>query len=144
MAKKKIIVSFDYEHDNTYYYLLKAWSNNERFDFTFLDCTPKEIASESVQTIKQVLSTKIHEASCMIAIIGKHSNDQHPDHAEIGYKNWQAYEIAKNNEWGNDLVVVKIDKYNDAPTEAYSIGARWASSFSEDSIEEALKGCCNK
>ena len=31
----------------------------------------------------------------MIAIIGKHSDDTHPDSAEIGHKNWQAYEIAK-------------------------------------------------
>ena len=33
MAKKKVIVSFDYEHDNYYYYLLKAWDKNSDFDF---------------------------------------------------------------------------------------------------------------
>lgn len=31
----------------------------------------------------------------MIAIVGKHSNDKHPDSEKIGYRNWQAYEIAK-------------------------------------------------
>ena len=45
----------------------------------------------------------------MIAIIGKHSDDKHPDSDEIGYKNWQAYEIDKNHEKENGLVVVKLD-----------------------------------
>ena len=47
------------------------------------------------QKIKQVLSTKIGQANYMIAIIGEHSNDEHSDSEEIGYKNWQAYELIK-------------------------------------------------
>lgn len=141
MAKKKVIVSFDYEHDNHYYYLLKAWDKNDSFDFSFSDCTPKEIASESVSTIKQVLSTKIHGANYMIAIIGEHSNDQHSDHDEIGYRNWQAYEIDKNREWGNKLVVVKTKKDNITPDEAFGIGAQWAMSFTEDAVVKALNNC---
>ena len=27
MAKKKVVVSFDFEHDKHYYYLLTAWNN---------------------------------------------------------------------------------------------------------------------
>lgn len=141
MAKKKVIVSFDYEHDNYFYYLLKAWDKNSDFDFSFSDCTPKEIATESVSTIKQVLSTKIHGANYMIAIIGEHSNDQHPDHAQIGYRNWQAYEIDKNHDWGNELVIVKTKKDNSVPSEALGIGAHWAMSFTEDAIVKALNEC---
>lgn len=35
------------------------------------------------QKIKQVLSTKIGQANYMIAIIGEHSDDEHPDSEEI-------------------------------------------------------------
>lgn len=74
----------------------------------------------------------------MIAIIGKHADDKHPDSDEIGYKNWQAYEIDKNYEKGNGLVVVKLDISYSAPDEAYGIGAKWVNSFSLDDILDAL------
>lgn len=59
MAKKKVCCSFDYEHDRIYYNLLEAWNENDDINFSINDCTPSEIQSESVSTIKQVLSTKI-------------------------------------------------------------------------------------
>lgn len=138
MAKKKVCCSFDYEHDRHYYNLLEAWNENDNIEFSIEDCTPNEIQSESVATIKQVLSTKIGQADYMIAIIGKHSDDKHPDSNEIGYKNWQAYEIDKNHEKGNGLVVVKLDSSYYAPDEAYNIGAEWVNSFNLDDILEAL------
>ncbi len=138
MAKKKVCCSFDYEHDRHYYNLLEAWNKNKNIDFSIKDCTPSEIQSESVVTIKQVLSTKIGDANYMIAIIGKHSDNTHPDSAEIGYKNWQACEIAKNHEKGNGLVVVKLDNSYSAPVEAYGIGAKWVYSFNLEDILSAL------
>ena len=108
MAKKKVCVSFDYEHDKHYYYLLAAWNNNPNIDFGINDCTPSEIQSESVSKIKQVLSTKIGQANYMVAIIGKHSTETHPDSGEIGYNNWQSYEIAKNHENSDGLFVVLV------------------------------------
>ena len=71
MAKKKVCCSFDYEHDRIYYNLLEAWNENDDINFSINDCTPSEIQSESVSTIKQVLSTKIGQANYMIAIVGK-------------------------------------------------------------------------
>ena len=138
MAKKKVCCSFDYEHDKQYYHLLVAWNENDNIDFSIIDCTPKEIQSESVATIKQVLSTKIGQAKYMIAIVGKHSDEEHADHEEIGYKNWKAYEIAKNHEKGNGLVVVKLDSTYVAPDEAYGIGAKWINSFNLEDILSAL------
>ena len=35
--KRKVFVSFDYEKDKEYYYLLKAWNANDDFDFEFSD-----------------------------------------------------------------------------------------------------------
>ena len=87
MAKKKVCCSFDYEHDRHYYNLLEAWNKNENIDFLIEDCTPSEIQSESVATIKQVLSTKIGLANYMIAIIGKHADDKHPDSDQMGHLN---------------------------------------------------------
>lgn len=118
---------------------MKAWDANKDFDFFFSDLTPEEIQTNSVATIKQVLSSKIHQANYMIAIIGKHSDDTHRDHNLIGHKNWQAYEIAKNNEWRNGLVAVKLDSSYSAPMEAYGIGARWVLSFNEKDVVSALK-----
>jgi len=138
MATKKVCVSFDYENDRNYYYLLEAWNKNPNVEFHINDCTPREIQSESVSTIKQVLSKKIGEANYMIAIIGKHSNEKHPDSQEIGYKNWQAYEIDKNAEKSNKLVVVKLDKSYDVPDEAYGQGAEWVNSFNLNDILSAL------
>lgn len=138
MATKKVCVSFDYENDRNYYNLLEAWNRNPNIDFHINDCTPNEIQSEAVSTIKQVLSTKIGEANYMIAIIGKHSNDKHPDSDEIGYRNWQAYEIAKNAEKGNKLVIVRLDSSYVVPDEAYGQGAEWVYSFNLDDILNAL------
>lgn len=139
MAKRKVCVSFDYEHDKIYYYLLDAWDKNGKLDFSFNDCTPGEISTESISTIKQVLSRNIGNANYMIAIIGKHSNDKHPDSASIGYRNWQAYVIEKNYEKGNGLVVVKLDSSCVPPEEAYGKGAKWVTGFIEKEINDALK-----
>ena len=138
MATKKVCVSFDYENDRNYYNLLEAWNKNPNIDFHINDGTPSEIQSETVSTIKQVLSTKIGEANYMIAIIGKHSNDKHPDSIEIGYRNWQAYEIAKNAEKGNKLVIVRLDRSYIVPDEAYGQGAEWVYSFNLEDILNAL------
>lgn len=138
MASKRVCVSFDYEHDRDYYHLLEAWNKNPNIEFSIHNCTPSEIQSESILVIKQVLSTKIGEANYMIAIIGEHSDDEHPDSDEIGYKNWQAYEIDKNDEKGNGLVVVKLDSSDTAPEECYGVDAEWVTGFSEEKIKAAL------
>ena len=136
--KKKVFVSFDYEKDRLYYYLLKAWDANSNFDFTMVDKTPNEIQSDSVAVVKRALSRKIDEASYTLVIIGEEANKLHPDHIEIGYRNWQNYEVAKSFELGNRLVGVKIDDSNEAPEQLYGKGATWARAFSKDSIIAAL------
>ena len=75
----------------------------------------------------------------MIAIIGKHSNDLHPDSDEIGYRNWQCYEIEKNYEKGNGLVVVQIDESCTIPNVCYGKEAEFMDGFKKDRIKEALE-----
>jgi len=138
MAKKKVFVSFDYDNDKHYKYLLSAWDANPEFDFFFSDLSSEEIKSKSVAVVKQVLSRRINEATYTLVIVGKEANKLHKDHAEIGHKNWLNYEIAKSKEHGNKLVGVKIDRTYDSPEELLGAGATWAMAFSQESIIAAL------
>ena len=138
MAKKKIFVSFDYDDDKRYYYLLKAWDANSDFDFFMSDLTPGEINTESVSRIKASLTAKIRQATYTLVIVGENANKRHPKSTEIGYRNWINFEIAKSKEVGNKLVGVKIDYSYDSPDELLNAGASWARSFNKDAILSAL------
>ena len=41
MSKRKIFVSFDFENDRNYKYLLDAWNENSEFEFEFDDKSTK-------------------------------------------------------------------------------------------------------
>ena len=138
MAKKKVFISFDYEKDKQYYYLLKAWDANSDFEFSFSDYTSKEIKSDSIPVIKANLTKKINEATYTLVIVGEEANKKHKDSAEIGYKNWQNFEIAKSKNNKNKLVGVKISSSYESPDELLNSGATWALSFKQDSIIDAL------
>lgn len=138
MAKKKVFVSFDYDNDKEYKYLLEAWDANPNFDFYFSNLSSEEINSNSVSVVKGALSRKINEAIYTLVIIGKEANKQHKDYKEIGYKNWLSYEIAKSKEHKNKLVAVKLDKTYDIPDELLYSSPKWAMSFTKDQIIKAL------
>jgi hypothetical protein len=70
MYKKKMFVSFDYDRDKLYKFLLKAWSVNPNFDLSFDDRSAQEIQTSSVSVTKQVLSRKINEATWSCPEIG--------------------------------------------------------------------------
>jgi hypothetical protein len=138
MAKKKVFVSFAYENDKHYKFLLQAWDANPKFDFLFSDLSSSEINSWSVDRIKAALTRKINQATYTLVIVGKEANKRHRDWREIGYKNWLNYEIAKSKENGNKLVAVKLDKSYESPEELLGAGASWAMSFTQDAIIKAL------
>lgn len=135
---KKIFVSFDYEKDKNYKFLLEAWNKNNKFDLTFADHSSQEIDSDEINRVKVALTRKINSAEITLVIIGKDANKTHPDSKEIGYKNWINFEIARSVDADNSIVGVKIDKEFDSPEEIYGIGASWAMSFTEESIMKAL------
>jgi hypothetical protein len=144
MATKKVFVSFDYENDKHYKFLLEAWDANPEFDFYFSDLSSKEIQSWDIATIKRVLSAKINEATYTLVIVGKYANSYHKDWKEIGYKNWLYYEVAKSKEHKNRLVAVKIDREYESPDELKNSGAEWAMSFTRDAIIKALEAAAKK
>lgn len=73
MSKRKIFVSFDFENDRNYKYLLEAWNGNSDFEFEFDDKSTREINSWNISTIKAALTRKINEADYTIVIVGKRS-----------------------------------------------------------------------
>jgi len=138
MAKKKVFVSFDYDNDKHYKFLLEAWDANPEFDFKFSDLSSAEIDSWAIPTIKGALTTKINAATYTLVIVGKEANKKHADSTEIGYKNWLNFEIAKSKVNGNKLVAVKLSSTNTSPEELLNSGASWAMSFTRDTIIKAL------
>lgn len=139
MAKKKVFVSFDYENDKHYKFLLEAWDANPNFDFFFSDLSSEEINSNSVAVVKQALSAKINQANYTLVIVGKEANKRHPDYLAIGHKNWLNYEVAKSKDHKNKLIGVKIDRAYDSPDELLNSGASWAFSFTQAAIIKALE-----
>lgn len=141
MAKKKVFISFDFENDRQYKYLLEAWSKNSKFDFEFDDKSSKEINSWNIPTVKSVLSRKINEAEYTLVIVGAEANKKHTDSELIGYRNWQNFEVAKSKEWKNKLVGVKIKSTYQSPEELLNSGAKWALTFTQEAIMKALESC---
>jgi len=138
MAKKKVFISFDYDNDRNYRYLLKALAANPRSDIEFEDLTPEEIQSYDVGRIKAALTRRIRESTHILVIIGAYANSLHPDRAEIGERNWQWWEIVKSDEEGKGFIAVKIQSTNQTPDPLYGRGVALATSFKVESIIDAI------
>lgn len=132
-------MSFDYENDRNYKYLLEAWNKNSEFEFEFDDKSSREINSWDIPTIKAALARKINEADYTLVIVGKEANKLHKDRNLIGYRNWQNYEIAKSKQNRNKLIGVKLNSNYESPEELLGSGASWAYSFSEEAIMKAVR-----
>ncbi len=138
MTKKKVFISFDYDHDRQYRYLLKALIANPRSDIDFEDVTPEEIQSSDVSRIKAALTRSIRDSTHTLVIIGSYANSYHPDRLEIGDRNWQWWEIKKSFEEGNHFIAVKIESQNESPEPLLGKNASWARTFSVVSIINAI------
>jgi len=137
-ATKRIFISFDYDNDRDYQYLLNALKQNAQSPIQFEDVTPSEINTDDVGRVKAVLTTKIRSATHSLVIIGKHANDTHRDSVKIGERNWQWWEIETSKAEGKGLIAVKIDSTNPTPDPLYGAGAKWAMSYNVDAILKAI------
>ena len=136
-SKKKVFVSFDYDHDRHYKYLLQAWDANPDFDFVFKDQTPGEINTYDIGRIKAALTAKINDATHTLFIVGAYANQQHKDHRLIGFINWMNFEAYQSIQNGNYLAVVKLEKSYSIPQE---LKAKywWIAGFSEKNVIQVL------
>jgi len=138
MSQKKIFISFDYDNDKQYRYLLAALSKNSGSEISFEDITPGEIQSYDIGKIKGVLTNKIRNATHTLVIVGEHANSNHPDRVKIGEKNWQHWEIKKSAEEKKGFIAVKIKNANASPPPLMNQGAAWAHSFNVEAILKAI------
>jgi hypothetical protein len=133
-----VFVSFDYENDRHYKYLLEAWHEHPRFRFTFQDGTPGEINSTNVGRVKAALTGKIQQATHTLVIVGKFANVPHRNRALIGHRNWINFEIAQSKASFNKIVAVKLDRSYESPDELIGANASWAMAFTEQAVMRAL------
>jgi len=138
MAKKKVFVSFDYDNDKHYKYLLEAWDANPDFDFVFNDKTPGEINSSNIGRVKADLTSKIREATHTLFIVGECANQLHEDHRLIGFKNWMNFEAYQSHFANNKLAVLKLDKSHEVPEELTGKNYWWVAGFTEDNAIKVL------
>lgn len=129
MAKKKLFISYDYDNDKHYKNLLLAWDKNSDFDFGMSDQSADvSINSTNATAIKRAISAKINSATYFLCIIGKETNES----------SWVKWEIQKAVELNKKIVAVKTESGNSSPVEIIGIGAKWAMSFTFDSIKKAI------
>ena len=137
--KPKVFVSFDYDNDKHYKFLLEAWNENPKFEFVFDDGTPQEIDSTNVGRIKAALTSKIKEATHTLVIIGKDANSPHRNRNLIGYKNWINFEVHQSIEHRKRIAAIKLVRTYESPDELLNAKAAWAYSFTEENIIKALE-----
>jgi hypothetical protein len=135
-----VFVSFDWDNDRHYKFLLEAWHANPLFTFSFTDGTSSEINTNDVGRIKAALTAKINAATYTLVLVGKEANKRHRLSAEIGFKNWINFEVNRSKLARNRLVAVKLDRMNESPEELLGADATWAMGFSEQAIISALRG----
>ena len=129
MAKKKVFISYDYDHDKKYKNLMVAWDANSYFNFSFEDTSiDVSIDSTDVDTINRKISARINNSTYFLCIIGKKT-----------YKSaWVKWEISKAVEFGKKIVAVKINSANTLPSEIVGVGASLATHFSFELIKAAI------
>ena len=129
MAKKKIFISYDYDHDKHYKNLLVAWDKNSEFDFSLNDQSADvSIQSTDAAAIKRAISAKINAATYFLCIVG----------AKTSSSKWVEWEINKAKDLNKRLVAVKISSTNTTPADLLGAGATWAMSFTFSEIKKAI------
>lgn len=138
-GKKRIFISFDYDHDSRYRNLLDALKENSRSEIDYEDVTPGEIQSNDVAAIKAGLLARLKRSTHALVIVGSYANSYDRRYAQIGERNWQWWEIVRAKAEGRGLIAVKIERANDAPEPLMNAKATWAQSFNVDAIVKAIK-----
>lgn len=126
---KKIFISHDYDNDRNYKNLLVAWDKNKEFDFNFYDgSVTVAIDSNDADYIKRRIKEKIESSPYLLCIVGKYTSRN----------KWVGWEINTAINLEKQLIGVKIEKENASPEALLGSGAKWALSFTFDSIKSAI------
>lgn len=137
-STKSIVISFDYDHDKDYRYLLSALKSNNSSAVDFNDLTPGAINTSNVSRVKGVLTTQIRQSTHLLVVVGAYANTRHHDSALIGSRNWQWWEIEKAKEEKKKLIAVKIERGFESPEPLKNADAAWALSYNVPAILKAI------
>lgn len=127
--RKKIFVSYDYDRDRHYRFLLSAWDRNKSFDFTFDDHSTPLVNSLAAGRIKAAITRRLQAADYMLVIVGSQTHRS----------KWVAWEIDKAKELGLRLIAVKIKRASVSPRGLLGANAVWATSFTDAAITNAIR-----
>ena len=86
------------------------------------------------------MSRKINEATAVVVIVGQYANSLHPEWNQIGYRNWQNFEVAKAKELGKKLIAVQLNAMYEYPEELKSASATRVCGFNQSDIIKAVRG----
>lgn len=101
--KKQIYIAFDADSDIHYYYLMKAWKQNDNTDFDFKNAHELNTIndSDSEQTKKRKLRERMKNSKIFILLIGEHTKHLYK------YVRWEI-ELAK--EKGLPIICINLNK----------------------------------
>lgn len=73
--RNKTYVAFDGDNDIHYYWLMKAWKQNDGFDFNFHDAHDlnQSYDSSKEESIKRQLSIRFQNSKLFILLVGEHT-----------------------------------------------------------------------
>lgn len=129
---KKVFISYHSDTEGTNHKnLLVAWSKNDNghFDIKFDDTSVGvSIKSDNATYIKSVIKSKMRDSSVILFLIGENTHKSE----------WCKWEMEKAVELNKKIVAVKIKSTYKTPLELYGVGAKWAMSFTYESIKKAI------
>lgn len=101
--KKQIYIAFDADNDIHYYYLMKAWKQNDNTVFDFKNAHEVNTINifDSEQTIKRKLRERMESSKVFILLIGKHTKNLYK------YVRWEI-ELAK--EKGLPIICINLNQ----------------------------------
>ena len=72
--RNKVYVSFDADSDIRYYYLMKAWKQNDNTDFCFYDAHDiNNNWDKSEESIKAALMERFRNSKVFVLLVGQHT-----------------------------------------------------------------------
>lgn len=72
--KNKVYVSMDADNDLHYYYLMKAWKQNDNTEFNFYDAHDiNNILDKSEESIKRGLQERFRNTKVFVLLVGEHT-----------------------------------------------------------------------
>lgn len=102
--RNKTYVAFDGDNDIRYYWLMKAWKQNDGFDFNFHDAHDLNQAYDSSkeESIKQQLRVRLQNSKLFILLVGEHTKY---------LRKFVPWEIEQAVRLDLPIIVVNLNKY---------------------------------